>query len=162
MKLQATLAAALLMLAPSLHAFSLDLGSIVGALPKTVAVAGYGNVSIFNGRDAATQLFTTAEVGTNFGSPSIQFDSGDVVYITFLSGAALSFQASETGVDGTEAFSYVVSPDQTRYQITLKGAGAGGAGVSAVNFTAAAPVPEPSASILGLIGAAGLIIRRRR
>jgi MYXO-CTERM domain-containing protein len=170
MKLKATLAAALLTLAPSLHAFTLDIASLLGnTLPVSnpglvVNIAGYGDVHLYSGKDGAGNV-TPIDISSNlFGVPAIEFQRGDVFYVDFLGSAPATSLSYET-VDlnsPIEVLAQNSNAAQTRYRIVLNSSDpAATAGISVLNFTAS-PVPEPTAAALGLVGAAGLILRRRR
>jgi MYXO-CTERM domain-containing protein len=171
MKLKASLAIALLALAPSLHAFTLDIASLVGStLPTSnpgliVNIPGYGDVHLYSGyKYTPGATATPIDISSNlFGQQAIEFQAGDVFYVDFLDSApATSLSYTTVGVDAGETLAQSSNAAQTRYRIALNSSDtAAVAGISVLNFTAA-PIPEPTASVLGLVGAAGLVLRRRR
>ncbi|MBK1882116.1 PEP-CTERM sorting domain-containing protein [Luteolibacter pohnpeiensis] len=159
MKIKATMVAALLLLAPALHAFTLDFASSVGAtLPSdlVINVPGYGDVSF------SANYASSLEVGTDFyGGATLQFDNNEVVLVTFLGGVPTDVDFSTVAVSAISGEQFVVIPiSSSQYAVALQGS-TDGAGIGAVTFNAAA-VPEPSSAVLGLLGAAGLFVRRRR
>lgn len=161
MKLKATLAAAALLLAPSLHAFTLDFSAYVGQVvpPSLVVnVPGYGNVAFSAGMNALTGALSSFQVGTSFfGTPSIQFDNGESLSVSFLDGPLtnVDFITVAVSADTSEHFS-VVNSAPGQYSLTLQNS-TNGAGLAGVEF-----VPEPTSALLGLIGASSFVIRRRR
>lgn len=162
MKLKAILAVAALALAPSLHAFTLDFASSVGTtVPMTINVPGYGDVAFTKGFSSASDL----NVGTSFfGAPSLQFDNNDCVNVTFLGAlpSGFGFDAvglTSGGTGGSENFVWLQT-GANQYAIQLQNS-TDGAGIASISFSADS-VPEPSTSLLGLVGLTGLVIRRRR
>jgi MYXO-CTERM domain-containing protein len=164
MKLKAVSAIAALALAPCLHAFSLDFASSVGSsIPSTliVNVPGYGDVSFTAGFNPIQGAASSLEVGTNFfGAPSLQFDNGDTVYVSFLGSLPSNVQFDQIAVSTDGEKFIVLQTGANEFVVSLQDSN-NGAGIGAVNFTADS-VPEPSASLLGVLGLTGLVVRRRR
>ncbi|HVJ46644.1 MAG TPA: PEP-CTERM sorting domain-containing protein [Luteolibacter sp.] len=165
MKLKALLAVATLAVAPGLQAFTLDFASSVGStIPSTliVNVPGYGDVSFSAGFNAVQGITSALEVGTDFfGAPSLQFDNGDTVYVNFLGTLPSDVSFEQVAIStGTNEEFIVLQTGSNEFIVSLQNSG-NGAGILAANFNAA-QVPEPSASLLGLVGLTGLVIRRRR
>lgn len=144
-------------------AFTLDFLSIAPGttLPPDliVNVPGYGNVQLSAGAGSALV------VGNTFGGQALNFNAGESVTVTFL-GAALEpndIAVSSVGVNLGEFFTAAPGINQNEFVITLAGQASSppnsGAGVSAIAFE---QVPEPSAALLGALGTALLVIRRKR
>ncbi len=147
------------------HGFTLDFATIPAGTTfppdLTVAIPGYGDVKLYAGNNGDA-IPTPLQIGTNHGPSTVEFDAGDVFYIDFLTGGVSEFSLSSLGEDDTELFIFDSDPTQTRFQIVLSGTGEGGAGVTSIDFTTTTAIPEPGSSALGLLGAAGFILRRRR
>ncbi len=148
----------MLSFAPSLFAFTLDLAAYSGQsipAPITVSVAGYGTVTF----SAATPV----TIGELYGATAVQFAPGQQLYVKF-NGAPVdaSVGSINLGLDGGEYFAQTFNAGNNAASFTLTGVGTvAGAGITGINFSVT-PVPEASTSLLGLLGAAGFIIRRRR
>ncbi|MGJ8645142.1 MAG: hypothetical protein ACSHX9_17200 [Luteolibacter sp.] len=148
-------------------AFTLDFlgdeGTVlkVGNPPLTINVPGYGDV-VFS-VSGATELivdnsYATPPPGVPT-SPSLNFDMGESVTVTFTQAQVIptSVRMGTVDVNIGENFNTTVV-NSNEYLVTLSGGG-NGAGLYNIKFDA---VPEPSASLLGALGASLLIIRRRR
>jgi len=164
MKLKAIIAVAALALPSSLHAFTLDFASSVGSsIPSTliVNVPGYGDVSFTAGFNAMLGAQSTLNVGTAFsGASALQFDNGDTVYVNFLGTLPSGVGFEQIAITTGTAENFVVLQTGTNeYVVSLQGS-SNGAGLTGVSF--ASQVPEPSTSLLGVVGLTGLLIRRRR
>jgi MYXO-CTERM domain-containing protein len=160
MKIPSLLAMAAISLASQLHAFTIDFASLLGvSLPpdQTITVLGYGSVRLSAGTSGGAT--TPVEVGTIFGSPALQFTSNEVINIEFLDGTLTDFSIAAIGQGVGENFA-LTSTTPNQYRIQLSGSGAA-AGIQSISFSADA-VPEPAAASLGLIGLAGIVLRRRR
>src|SRR4051812_9333322 len=121
MKLKATLAIALLAITPSLHAFTLDIASLLGnTLPVSnpglvVNIPGYGDVHLYSGKDGANNV-TPIDISSNlFGVPAVEFQKGDVFYVDFLNSAPATSLSYETvGVGAGEVLAQNSNAAQTR------------------------------------------------
>lgn len=149
----------MLLLAPSLSAFTLNFAGLVGqTIPSTltVTVPGYGDVRI----DAPAA--SPVAVGDLYGAPAIQLAPGQQIVVSFLGGAVTEFDSLDLGLDGEELFVTNFFSGINVGTFTLDGeALVPGGGITAITFNAAA-VPETSSAMLGLLGVTGLILRRRR
>lgn len=142
-------------------AFTLDFVGYLGeTVPPTltIPVAGYGSVS-FDASPGSTLIVDEShEDEDGFGAPSLSFDEGDTVIITFNGAEPLDVFYSFVGVSNGEIFTNQDNPNGGQSDImTLSGSG-DGAGLYKVSFQ----VPEPSTSLLGALGLSLLVIRRRR
>ena len=138
-------------------AFSFNFLGVANGTPVpptlTVNVPGYGDVS-FTAIGASVLT-----VDSSFGSNTLVFDSGDTVRVTFLNQSFDDITLNTTDVGITEFFQASnITPNSIDF--TLNGPiGGNGAGIEQINFNA---VPEPSSSLLGVLGASLLVLRRRR
>lgn len=142
-------------------AFNLDFSSVTtgttvpGTL--TINVPGYGDVAI------NTNGASSVVVDSNYAPKSLEFDTGESITITFLGATPTGVSISTSGMSAGEAMNLTYGANANEYLVQLSGAaiipGEEGAGLSGINFGA---VPEPSAALLGALGAAMLVIRRRR
>lgn len=163
MKIKSIAVVAALAIAPGLaSAFTLNFGSVApGPIPSplVVNIPGYGDVSFVAGFNAVTSTTSAPEVGTSFfGATSLQFADGDTVHITFLGGVPDSITPDSIALSIGTGEEFILSGGGTDYTITLFNS-PDGAGLTSIAFDA---VPEPSAAALGLLGAAGVLLRRRR
>jgi hypothetical protein len=131
----------------------------------TVNVPGYGDVRfdpigtaalIVDNRFEKDSLVLTS-------SPSLNFDNGESVTITFLGAEPTDVEFDWVGVNAGEFFTAAQGISANEFIVTLNGAALNtannGAGLYRIGFN---QVPEPSASLLGCLGAALLVIRRKR
>lgn len=141
-------------------AFSLDFSGNVGAVlpgPLVISVPGYGDVQF----DAQAGTLTVDNSQTEGGlpTPSLVFDRGDMVRVTFLGLPPLDVTSSAVGLNTGENFLFLDSSDPSVYFYQLDGVDGGKAGLKTVNWS---QVPEPSSALLGVLGGALLVLRRRR
>ncbi len=149
------------------HAFTIDFNALQVAFgttvnsstPLTVNIAGYGDVKfeVTN----LDELIVDKHHSDGALAPlqnSLELDSDETVVVTFLGAAALNVDFDIIGIDGTESTeaSYFAGADNYQYS---PGAGIDGTGIARVTWNT---VPEPSSSLLVLVGAGSLILRRRR
>ena len=145
-------------------AFTLDFVGYLGtSVPPTltIPVAGYGNVS-FTAAPGKTLVVDEAHKDEDgFGAPSLSFDEGDTVIVTFDGDEPLNVFYSFVGVSNGEIFTNQDNPAGGQSDIlTLSGSG-DGAGLYKISWQTQ-PIPEPSSSLLGVLGMSLLIFRRRR
>ncbi|MBC7980251.1 MAG: PEP-CTERM sorting domain-containing protein [Armatimonadetes bacterium] len=144
-------------------AFTLDFADYVGVSlppnPLTIPIAGYGSVT-FDAGTGSSLIVDSAYLNDNgFGAPSLSFNQNEAVKVTFNNAPPLNVDFDFVGVSAGEAF--VVQPDLFTPQsfiVNLQGGG-DGAGIYSISWN---QVPEPTASLLGALGGAFLVIRRRR
>ncbi|MEO5713176.1 MAG: PEP-CTERM sorting domain-containing protein [Luteolibacter sp.] len=166
MKMKTPLVAALLLGMPAISgAFTLDAvgygGSELSLTPYSVFVPGYGEL-VFEAAAGSSLIVNSAYQNDNgFGGPSLSFDNGEAVKITFKGLEPLNVDFDFVGVSAGEDF--VIEKDLVTpqaYLLSFKGAG-DGAGLYAISWNTAA-VPEPASALLGLMGGAFFAFRRRR
>jgi len=164
MKLTTLIAAsAFLALASHSNAFTFDFNSVpVGtAVPFTINVPGYGDVEF------SPVFGSVLEIGTQYetnGDPtkSLEFDPGDTVAVTFLGVEVFDVDFDFADVSSGEV--QVVGGSSPNFELFLVSLppgnpNANGSGLVEVSFKA---VPEPAGSMLGVLGAGLLFLRRRR
>ena len=146
-------------------AFTLDFNAVT--LGQTVQptlivnVPGYGDVQ-FDANSSTSQLVVDDAYRNDngFGAPSLSFDSGDSLKVTFLAAQPLDVDFDYVGVNPGEAFLTSTTADPNVFNVSLFASGASdGAGLYQISFN---QVPEPTTSLLGVIGGSLLILRRRR
>ncbi|MEP2775231.1 MAG: PEP-CTERM sorting domain-containing protein [Luteolibacter sp.] len=144
-------------------AFTLDFVGYVGTSlppnPLTIPIAGYGSVTFEAGNTSTLVINEVYKNDNGFGAPSLSFDQNEVVKVTFNGLQPLNVDFDFVGVSSGESFTVQDDPFiQQAYLVTLQGSG-DGAGIYQISWN---QVPEPSTSLLGALGAAMLVIRRRR
>lgn len=163
MKRSLTLAAALVAVAPSLHAFSLDFLALNGInLPPSIdiSVGGYGFVRLSPGTNYLDGTNSLA-INQDFGPSAINLEAGDAFHVDFLAGPIVGFNAFILGQELGENVIVTSNVEQTSFRIVVGAPTTmDGVAISSLSFTVA-PVPEPAAAMLGAMGAA-LLFRRRR
>ncbi|MFK7851952.1 MAG: PEP-CTERM sorting domain-containing protein [Akkermansiaceae bacterium] len=148
-------------------AFTLNFTSFAPGtpLPLTVSVAGYGDVNI-------TSVVGTPEIGTfspPAGTRAISFENNERIQLTFVGAPPVGLSAQYIGADlGIDTFTgSVLGPNQFELEFTTTELG-GTAGLQSVEFTVTSvpptspAIPEPGSYLLGAVGAALLLIRRKR
>ncbi|MFK7851951.1 MAG: PEP-CTERM sorting domain-containing protein [Akkermansiaceae bacterium] len=150
-------------------AFTLDFtGFAPGTpLPLTVNVLGYGDVNF-------SAVVGTPEIGTfspPAGTPAIGFENNEAIQLTFTGAPPVTLAGQYIGADvGIDTFTgAALGATGKEFLLTFTTTQVGGtAGLQSVEFTVASvpptnpPIPEPSTSLLGAIGAALLVVRRKR
>ncbi len=144
-------------------AFTLDAvgyaGGTLEQTPFSVFIPGYGEL-VFEAVTGSSLVVNSAYQNDNgFGGPSLSFDENESVKITFVGPEPLNVDFDFVGQSAGESF--VIEKDvftPQAFVVSLKGGG-DGAGLYAVSWNA---VPEPASATLGLLGAAMLVLRRRR
>ena len=98
-------------------------------------------------------------------SPSLNFATGDSVQITFLAADPINVTFAFVGRNVGENFDLGLVTSPNVFSLALNDPAANplesGAGLFEIGF-ATQSVPEPSTSLLGLIGGTLLVLRRRR
>ena len=149
------------------QAFTIDFNALVVPLgttvtagsPLTINVAGYGDVRFEVGGSDSLVVATnhSNDGGTTFQN-SLELDAGESVLVTFLGPQAMNVNFDIIGINAGESANPVpVGVAGNEYQ--LDAIGGDGVGIAAISWDA---VPEPSSSLLVLVGASSLILRRRR
>ncbi|MFT4175684.1 MAG: PEP-CTERM sorting domain-containing protein [Luteolibacter sp.] len=164
MKIKAPLAAVLsVALTAAASAFTLDAvgyeGQSLPLEPVTIHVPGYGDLIFHAGPGSTLSVGSDYQNDNGFGGPSLNFNERDTVRITFVGPEALNVDFDFVGLSSGESFIIQQDPfDSQSYVLTLQGSG-DGAGLYAISWTA---VPEPTSALLGVLGGAMLVFRRRR
>lgn len=163
MKIKYPLVAALLIGMQAVSsAFTLDIATYQGPLsstPASINVPFYGEVSFEWGAGSNLVINSDYQNDNGFGGPSLNFDNGESLKVTFNGAAPLNVNFDFVGVSVGEYFAVstdLINPQA--YNITFNGAG-DGAGLYAVSWNT---VPEPTSAMLGLLGGAFFAFRRRR
>lgn len=168
MKMKTPLVAALLAGMPAIcGAFTLDAvgygGSELSLNPHSVFVPGYGELIFEAAASSALVVNSAYENDNGFGGPSLNFDQDEAIKITFNGPSPVNVDFDFVGVSAGETF--VVQKDLFTPQafiVTLQGGG-DGAGLYAVSWNIQPDaVPEPTSAMLGMIGTAVFVLRRRR
>lgn len=127
--------------------------------PLTINIPDYGDVVFEAATGSALVINEVYKNDNGFGAPSLSFDQNEAVKITFTGLQPLNVDFDFVGVSSGEAFT--VQPDLFTPQafiVNLQGSG-DGAGIYQISWT---QVPEPTSALLGVIGSAMLVLRRRR
>lgn len=148
------------------NAFTLDFvgyeGTTLPPNPLVIFVPGYGDVR-FDAANGSTLVVDSAYQNDNgSAAPSLSFTERDALKVTFLGAQPLKVDFDFVGVSAGETFTVQPSLFEAQsYLINLQGSG-DGAGLYAISWQQQQTVPEPSSALLGLIGSAALVLRRRR
>lgn len=133
--------------------------------PQTVTVPGYGDV-LFQVASGSSDSISVGSTFTNDAGTiqqSLELGSFETIVVTFLGADVLDVDFDIIGVStGQNAAPSVDALDRNQFQYspnTPAPGGTEGAGIAAISFTA---VPEPSSSLLIVIGAGSMLLRRRR
>ncbi|BDS06344.1 hypothetical protein NT6N_13840 [Oceaniferula spumae] len=147
------------------------ISNVEAGSPQTVTVPGYGDVTFQVGPASDDVLVVgstyrndsdTIQQSLELGPPEFVDDSSEVVIVTFLGLEALSVDFDIIGVGSGENPNPVRTAfNEYQYDPNSNGSGTSGdgAGIAAISWTT---VPEPSSSLLVMIGAGTLLLRRRR
>lgn len=147
------------------QAFTIDFNGLVvpagttvtAAFPLTINVAGYGDVRFeANGTDSLVVANNHSNDGGTTFQHSLELDPGETVRVVFLGPQELNVNFDVIGINAGESATPVVTGPQ---QYQMQAIGGDGVGLAAISWDA---VPEPSSSLLVLLGAGSLVLRRRR
>lgn len=146
------------------NAFTLDFigyeGTTLPDSPLVINIPGYGDVSFAAVPGTVAQVDNAYQNDDGSAAPSLSMDQGETIAVTFLGNQPLNVNFDFVGVGTGEYF--VVQEDALNSQtflVTLNGVNADGAGIYGISWT---QVPEPSSALLGALGTALLVLRRRR
>jgi PEP-CTERM motif len=154
----------------SSQAFTLDAvgyeGGELSPAPWSVSVPGYGEL-IFETAAGSPLVISSGYENPQDGlMPLIRFDGNDAIRVTFNGARVFNVEfyfASLSGNDGVEVADLTqsdLSIPQT-FRITLRGTSDSVADLYAITWNSQS-VPEPSTTLLGMVGVAGLVFRRCR
>ena len=163
MKIKIPFVAAILAAIPALSsAFTIDFnaaGTFFPGVPQVINVPGYGNVTFTAGNTSLLPVGSLYLNDNGFGAPSVMFENGEALQVTFNAAQPLDVDFDFVGVSAGEDFTLINHPfTQQSYILSFAGQG-DGAGLYQISWRA---VPEPSSAFLGLVGVAGFALRRRR
>ena len=149
------------------QAFTIDFKALVVPLgttvtsgsPLTINVSGYGDVRFEVGGSDSLVVGTTHsnDGGTTFQN-SLELDPGERVLVTFLGPQAMNVNFDIIGIDSDET----ATPIEIGFsgdEFQLDAIGGNGVGIAAISWDA---IPEPSSSLLVLMGVGTLLFRRSR
>jgi hypothetical protein len=146
------------------NAFTLDFigyeGTTLPDSPLVINVPGYGDVSFAAAPGTIAQVDSAFQNDDGSAAPSLSMDQGEAIVVTFLGNQPLNVNFDFVGVGSGEYF--IVQEDALNNQsflVSLNGVKADGAGIYGISWS---QVPEPSSAMLGALGTALLVIRRRR
>ncbi len=150
---------ALLGIAAAANGFTLNfIGQAPYVFPPdlVISVPGYGPVQFTPLAGSALVVGTKYQTG-GVPTPSLEFDSGEIVLVSFL-GPVVS-DLSFDFIDVSPGESMNVNPGGANaFTVQLTG-GSNGAGLQEITFSA---VPETSTGMLGMVAATLCFARRRR
>jgi hypothetical protein len=153
----------------SSQAFTLDAvgyeGGELAPAPWSVSVPGYGELIFETAADSPLVISSSYENPQDGSVPIIRFDQNDAIQITFNGARVLDVEVYFTNLSRNEKFERTNPPQSDlfvpqAFNITLPGDG-DGADLYAITWNSLS-IPEPSSTILGMMGVAGLMFRRRR
>ncbi len=130
-----------------------------------INVPGYGNVQFDAVGTSVLVVNGDYENDSpgNTTSPSLNFDIGEAVKVTFLGAQPVDVVWATVGLNTGEYFITQEGSTAKEFIVTLGGSNPNaanrGAGLYEVGFQ---QVPEPSAALLGVLGASMLVLRRKR
>lgn len=136
--------------------FSFD--PVDGTTSQTVTVPGYGDVRFEVGPTSGDELQVGFAFSNDSGTitQSLELGATETVVVTFLGPTALNVDFDIIGIDAGENSSVAaLLPNEFQYGPP----NGDGAGIAAISFEA---VPEPSSSLLVILGAGSMLLRRRR
>lgn len=150
----------------SAQAFTIDFNSLVvpegttvnGVTPLVINVVGYGDVRFEVGPASGDVLVVDDTHKNDSGTftYSLELDAGETVLVTFLGSQAINVDFDIIGIDNGESANL---SQFSASEFQLDAIGGDGVGIAAVSWDT---VPEPGSSLLILIGAGSMILRRRR
>ncbi|MFK7910878.1 MAG: PEP-CTERM sorting domain-containing protein [Akkermansiaceae bacterium] len=146
------------------QAFTIDFNALVVPTNTTVTVgssltipvSGYGNVRFETVGTDSLVVGNKYSNGSGTFQNSLELDPGETVIVTFLGPDELNVNFDIIGLGFNESANTAIT-GPSEYQ--MQAIGGDGIGLAAVSWDA---VPEPSSSLLILMGASSLILRRRR
>lgn len=145
----------------------LTFGTVSSGNPVTVTVPGYGDVRFEVVLGSSDVLEVGNRYANDFGSSfvnSLQLNAPEIVKVTFLGDEVLNLNFDLLGISSGENEDVIVlGGAEIAYSYSPGNGDIGhtpdGAGIAGISWTT---VPEPSSSLMVLIGAGSLILRRRR
>lgn len=144
---------------------SFTISDVTDTSPQIVTVPGYGDVR-FEVAPASGDVLPVDSNYSNDGGTtfqqSLEIDADEVLVVTFLGVEALSVDFDIIGIGSGENTAPIVS-GFNEYQYSPGDAGPGtsgdGTGIAGISWNI---VPEPSSSLMVMLGAGSMLLRRRR
>ncbi|MGJ8633659.1 MAG: PEP-CTERM sorting domain-containing protein [Luteolibacter sp.] len=145
-------------------AFTLNFQGLVGTEVGStlqIEVPFYGFVEFTPVSDQSTLVVDNAHMNDDgTAAPSLSFDSGEQVQVTFVGNQPLNVNFDIVGENVGEELKFSATTDTNVFIGSFSaGSDSDGAGLFSISFN---QVPEPSSALLGVIGSSLLILRRRR